>query len=231
MEEEKAAAYYEQRKSERKRKRETVVADPAGLLTVDAVALARRHFQLLHGGNLFLDLTDYPFSFDSSSVLYHVINYKLIALADCYFTMKAWNAQKGGAATILVADDKIEPLITMATHEEENADAEYLQNITIPSALISKSLGDSIKKSLTGGEMVNMNLDWIEALPLPLLLPSFVEAAALARRRHSSTPSSAAVKENCIDPMKVGLMQSSTAQNLSQRSSCRLVASWSCIST
>lgn len=81
--------------------------------------------------------------------------------------MKAWNAQKGGAAAILVADDKTEPLITMDTPEEENADAEYLQNITIPSALISKSLGDSIKKSLSGGEMVNMNLDWTEALPHP----------------------------------------------------------------
>ncbi|KAL9428607.1 hypothetical protein AB3S75_030567 [Citrus x aurantiifolia] len=91
----------------------------------------------------------------------------LVDRGDCYFTLKAWNAQKGGAAAILVADDKTEPLITMDTPEEENADAEYLQNITIPSALISKSLGDGIKKSLSGGEMVNMNLDWTEALPHP----------------------------------------------------------------
>ncbi|KAJ7961071.1 vacuolar sorting receptor-like 1 [Quillaja saponaria] len=86
---------------------------------------------------------------------------------DCFFTLKAWNAQKGGAAAILVADDRIEPLITMDTPEEENADADYLQNITIPSALISKSLGDSIKKALSSGEMVNINLDWREALPHP----------------------------------------------------------------
>uniref|UniRef100_A0A6M2EHG8 EGF-like calcium-binding domain-containing protein n=1 Tax=Populus davidiana TaxID=266767 RepID=A0A6M2EHG8_9ROSI len=86
---------------------------------------------------------------------------------DCYFTLKAWNAQNGGAAAILVADDKDEPLITMDTPEEENADADYLQNITIPSALISKSLGDSIKKAISNGEMVNMNLDWTEALPHP----------------------------------------------------------------
>ncbi|KAK1558356.1 hypothetical protein Q3G72_001412 [Acer saccharum] len=162
----------------------------------------------------------------------------------------------------------------MDTPEEENADAEYLQNITIPSALISKSLGDSIKKSLIGGEMVNMNLDWTEAFPLPLLLPSFVEAAALARRcclqlpnssffstwvslarsknpnyegrsvdrgqlrnlveimnnlrrfNHAlevtvvkavATPIVLILKENCVDPLKVGLMQSS-AQNLSQPS-------------
>ncbi|KAF3447949.1 hypothetical protein FNV43_RR08656 [Rhamnella rubrinervis] len=36
-----------------------------------------------------------------------------------------------------------------------------------PSALISKSLGDSIKKALSSGEMVNINLDWTEALPHP----------------------------------------------------------------
>ena len=56
-------------------------------------------------------------------------------LADCFFTLKAWNAQNGGAAAILVADDRTEPLITMDTPEEENADADYVQKITIPSAL------------------------------------------------------------------------------------------------
>ncbi|KAG6693305.1 hypothetical protein I3842_10G162700 [Carya illinoinensis] len=91
----------------------------------------------------------------------------LVDRGDCFFTLKAWNAQKGGAAAILVADDRIEPLITMDTPEEENADADYLQNITIPSALISKSLGDSIKKVISKGEMVNINLDWSEALPHP----------------------------------------------------------------
>ena len=93
--------------------------------------------------------------------------YDFDLLPDCYFTLKAWNAQNGGAAAILVADDKMEPLITMDTPEEDNADADYLQNITIPSALISKSLGDSIKKALSGGDMVNINLDWTEALPHP----------------------------------------------------------------
>ncbi|KAL6337637.1 hypothetical protein AAG906_037230 [Vitis piasezkii] len=72
---------------------------------------------------------------------------------DCFFTLKAWNAQNAGAAAILVADDKIEPLITMDTPEEENAHADYLQNITIPSALISKSFGDSIKNALSKGDM------------------------------------------------------------------------------
>ncbi|KAJ8533753.1 hypothetical protein K7X08_007077 [Anisodus acutangulus] len=91
----------------------------------------------------------------------------LIDRGDCYFTLKAWNAQKAGAAAILVADDRNEPLITMDTPEEEDAKADYLQNITIPSALIIQSLGDSIKKQLSKGEMVNINLDWREALPHP----------------------------------------------------------------
>ncbi|PRQ22614.1 putative PA domain, thioredoxin-like protein [Rosa chinensis] len=84
---------------------------------------------------------------------------------DCYFKLKVWNAQSGGAAAILVADDKIEPLITMDDTPEDLPD--YLQNITIPEALISKSLGDSIKKALSDGEIVSINLDWREALPHP----------------------------------------------------------------
>ncbi|KAF2309376.1 hypothetical protein GH714_001814 [Hevea brasiliensis] len=45
---------------------------------------------------------------------------------NCYFTLKAWNAQNGGALAILVLDDKNEKMITMDTSEEENADADYL---------------------------------------------------------------------------------------------------------
>ncbi|KAL2253865.1 UNVERIFIED_CONTAM: Vacuolar-sorting receptor 1 [Sesamum indicum] len=86
---------------------------------------------------------------------------------DCYFTLKAWNAQNAGAAAILVADDRIEPLITMDTPEETDAQADYLQNISIPSALISKELGERMKKELSKGEMVSINLDWREALPHP----------------------------------------------------------------
>lgn len=86
---------------------------------------------------------------------------------ECYFTLKAWNAQNGGAAAILVADDRNEPLITMDNPELEDSNPDYLQKITIPSALISKDLGDKIKKELSKGEMVNINLDWREALPHP----------------------------------------------------------------
>jgi len=91
-----------------------------------------------------------------------------LILADCYFTLKAWNAQNGGAAAILVADDRDETLITMDTPEEGNVvNDDYIEKINIPSALISKSLGDRIKKALSDGEMVHINLDWREALPHP----------------------------------------------------------------
>lgn len=95
------------------------------------------------------------------------INGFILIRADCYFTLKAWNAQRAGAAAILVADDKVEPLITMDTPEDGDRQPNYLQNITIPSALISKSLGDRIKRVLSNGEAVSISLDWREALPHP----------------------------------------------------------------
>uniref|UniRef100_A0A804NYA8 Vacuolar-sorting receptor 1 n=1 Tax=Zea mays TaxID=4577 RepID=A0A804NYA8_MAIZE len=90
----------------------------------------------------------------------------LVDRGDCYFAKKAWNAQKAGAAAILVADDKDEPLITM-DNPEEGGNTDYLENITIPSALITKSFGDRLKKAIDSGDMVNVNLDWREALPHP----------------------------------------------------------------
>ncbi|KAE9611240.1 putative EGF-like calcium-binding domain, PA domain-containing protein [Lupinus albus] len=93
----------------------------------------------------------------------------LVDRGDCFFTLKAWNAQNGGAAAILVADDRIEPLITMDSPEEGNGsnNDDYVEKISIPSALISMALGDSIKTALSNGDMVNVNLDWREALPHP----------------------------------------------------------------
>lgn len=55
----------------------------------------------------------------------------------------------------------------MDTPEEDSSVADYFQNITVPSALISKSFGDSLKKALDNGDMVNVNLDWRESLPHP----------------------------------------------------------------
>lgn len=49
----------------------------------------------------------------------------------------------------------------------EEGGEDHVQNITIPSALISKAFGDKLKEALTNGEMVNVNLDWRESLPHP----------------------------------------------------------------
>lgn len=91
----------------------------------------------------------------------------LLDRGNCFFALKVWNAQKAGASAVLVADDIEEKLITMDTPEEDGSSAKYIENITIPSALIEKSFGEKLKKSISGGEMVNVNLDWREAVPHP----------------------------------------------------------------
>ncbi|XP_057855322.1 vacuolar-sorting receptor 1 isoform X1 [Cryptomeria japonica] len=89
----------------------------------------------------------------------------LVDRGDCFFALKVWNAQKAGAAAVLVSDDKEEPLITMDSPEEGGSPYEYLENITIPSAVIEKKLGDKLKEAIKKGEMVNINLDWRESVP------------------------------------------------------------------
>ena len=65
-----------------------------------------------------------------------IVNGVICCFADCYFSLKVWNAQNAGATTVLVFDDREEPLITMDSPKEDTSVAKYLQNITIPSALI-----------------------------------------------------------------------------------------------
>ncbi|CAL4922520.1 unnamed protein product [Urochloa decumbens] len=91
-------------------------------------------------------------------------NFVLVDRGECFFTVKAWNAQNAGAAAVLVVDDKSEPLITMDNPEEGK---EHLENITIPSVLITKKLGDQLKKSAEAGDMLSVLLDWRESLPHP----------------------------------------------------------------
>ena len=90
-----------------------------------------------------------------------------VPFADCFFALKVWNAQKAGASAVLVADDIVEKLITMDTPEEDVSSAKYIENITIPSALIEKSFGEKLKDAISNGDMVNVNLDWREAVPHP----------------------------------------------------------------
>lgn len=91
----------------------------------------------------------------------------LVDRGDCYFTTKALNAQNAGAAAVLVTDDKVEPLLTMDTPEEGSGGANYIQNITIPAALITKKLGDSLKEAVENGDMINVYLDWRESILHP----------------------------------------------------------------
>ncbi|PQQ00536.1 vacuolar-sorting receptor 3 [Prunus yedoensis var. nudiflora] len=91
----------------------------------------------------------------------------LVDRGDCFFALKVWNAQKAGASAVLVADNIEERLITMDSPEEDGSTSKYIENITIPSALIEKSFGQTLKKSISSGDMVNVNLDWREAVPHP----------------------------------------------------------------
>ncbi|KAL5070291.1 hypothetical protein RYX36_021178 [Vicia faba] len=91
----------------------------------------------------------------------------LLDRGSCFFALKVWNAQKAGASAVLVADDIEEKLITMDTPEEDGSSAKYIENITIPSALIEKSFGKKLKSAISSGDMVNVNLDWREAVPHP----------------------------------------------------------------
>lgn len=88
-------------------------------------------------------------------------------MTDCVFAKKVWNAQKAGASAVLVADNTDEPLITMDLPHDDGDASNYIENITIPSALIAKKFGEQLKNSANNGEMLIVNLDWREAVPHP----------------------------------------------------------------
>eukprot|EP00899_Mesostigma_viride_P010739 jgi/Mesvir1/19667/Mv09943-RA.1 len=89
----------------------------------------------------------------------------LVDRGACYFTQKIFAVQQAGASAVIVADNVDEPLITMDSPADDDVD--YGSNITIPSALVQKTVGDMIKAALTKGTMVLAELDWTEALPHP----------------------------------------------------------------
>ncbi|KAE8691518.1 Vacuolar-sorting receptor 1 [Hibiscus syriacus] len=55
----------------------------------------------------------------------------------------------------------------MDTPEEDSSSARYIENITFPSALTQKTFGEVLKKAISGGDMVNINLVWRESVPHP----------------------------------------------------------------
>jgi hypothetical protein len=92
---------------------------------------------------------------------------KLLELVECYFALKVWHAQQAGAAAVLVADSIDESLITMDSPEESTDADGYIEKILIPSALIDKSFGDSLKESLNNKDEVLLRIDWRESVPHP----------------------------------------------------------------
>ncbi|KAL9239237.1 hypothetical protein vseg_013577 [Gypsophila vaccaria] len=91
----------------------------------------------------------------------------LVDRGECYFALKSWNAQQAGAAAVLVADSIDEPLITMDSPEESSDADGFIEKLDIPSVLIERSFGDSIKEALKSGNEVVIKLDWSESMPNP----------------------------------------------------------------
>lgn len=91
----------------------------------------------------------------------------LLDRGECYFALKAWHGQLAGAAAVLVADSIDEPLITMDSPEESSDANDYVEKINIPSALIERSFGESLKQALKKGEEIVLKLDWRESMPHP----------------------------------------------------------------
>ncbi|CAA0823805.1 Vacuolar-sorting receptor 6 [Striga hermonthica] len=91
----------------------------------------------------------------------------LVDRGDCYFVLKAYHAQLAGASAVLVADTIYEPLLTMDSPEESSDSDGYVDKINIPSALIERSVADSLKEALSNGEEVVIKLDWTESMPHP----------------------------------------------------------------
>lgn len=91
----------------------------------------------------------------------------LVDRGECYFALKAWIAQQAGAAAVLVADSIDEPLITMDSPEESSDADGFIEKLEIPSVLIRREFGDSLKESLKKGDEVVVKLDWSESIPNP----------------------------------------------------------------
>lgn len=91
----------------------------------------------------------------------------LLDRGECYFALKVWHGQQAGAAAVLVADSLDEPLITMDSPEESTDANGYVEKIGIPSALIDRAFGLSLKEALKKGEEVVIKLDWRESMPHP----------------------------------------------------------------
>ena len=71
---------------------------------------------------------------------------------------------------MLIADSVDEQLLTMDS-PEASPGTEYIDKINIPSALVNRAFGESLKRmaraAAGGGEEVVVKLDWRESMPHP----------------------------------------------------------------
>lgn len=93
----------------------------------------------------------------------------LLDRGECYFALKAWNAQQAGAAAALIGDIVEEPLITMDSPEGSSNADDFIDKISIPSVLIQLSFSETLKNALKTRkqEEVVVKLDWSESMPHP----------------------------------------------------------------
>jgi hypothetical protein len=98
----------------------------------------------------------------------------LVERGGCYFVKKAFHAQQAGAAAILISDTRVEPLMTMLTPQDSEDAQALVSEIEIPSALVTKKLGDQMKGVLGGdaatsstSEMLLIELNWEQSMVNP----------------------------------------------------------------
>jgi len=95
--------------------------------------------------------------------------YSTIALIQrglCRFTEKVLNAQLAGADAVIICDNLDEGLITMDTSADMDTQS-YVDNITVPAALMERSPCQAIKDQLNAGKTVIGSIDWSDAIPHP----------------------------------------------------------------
>ncbi|WOG84794.1 hypothetical protein DCAR_0103979 [Daucus carota subsp. sativus] len=89
----------------------------------------------------------------------------IILLVDrgrCFFALKVYNGMQAGAAAVLVADDIDEPLISTP---ESPKKVLYIEKIGIPSALIDRAFGETLKAAVQKGEEdVVLKLYWTDLM-------------------------------------------------------------------
>jgi len=87
----------------------------------------------------------------------------------CKFAEKVWNAQNAGAAGAIIVNYE-DRKTTMEAPNDEDDSMTYLQNITIPAAFVTKSVGDALKGLIkpTGRDKdphAMVSMDWVDILP------------------------------------------------------------------